>query len=297
MDGRTADLPFTSWRRVPGREVRPLLAAAMAVHRRPWPSGTLAALLAARRPRPISSWTNVLGQSLLDGPARRRTASRMQPTAGGRRRGRPPALLSLSPVLTTAVLSVLSPAAAAMPPARSGHPAAASTSSRSRWGRRQRRLRKARPPRRHCHHPDRRPVGQPRAGRHRISRRRLVRACPAEDPGDRFPGDLRAGQPLPGPRQPLFQPRSSPRSSLTSRWAAASRRCNSPVSEAIGHLLAPTRNSTRSPAVMAGQPASSQLSKSLKKSYTHPICPAGSQPHASSIAATRPDCAAVTSSS
>lgn len=90
---------------------------------------------------------------------------------------------------------------------------------------------------------------------------------------------------------------SSPRSSSTSRWAAASRRCNSPVSEALGHLLAPTRNSTRCPAVTAGQPASSQLSMSLKKSYTHPICPAGSQPHASSIAATRPDCAAVTSSS
>jgi hypothetical protein len=34
---------------------------------------------------------------------------------------------------------------------------------------------------------------------------------------------------------------SSPRSSSTSRWAAASRRCNSPVSEAIGHLLAPIR--------------------------------------------------------
>ena len=74
-------------------------------------------------------------------------------------------------------------------------------------GRRQHRLRKARPPRRHRHHPDRRPVGQLRAGRHRISRRRLVRACPAEDPGDRFPGDLQPGQPLPGPRQPLFQPR------------------------------------------------------------------------------------------
>jgi hypothetical protein len=67
---------------------------------------------------------------------------------------------------------------------------------------------------------------------------------------------------------------SSPRSSSTSRWAAASRRCNYPVSEAIGHLLVPTRNSRRCPAVMAGQPASSQLSKSLKKSYTHPHLPA-----------------------
>jgi hypothetical protein len=46
-----------------------------------------------------------------------------------------------------------------------------------------------------------------------------------------------------------------------------------PVSEAIGHLLAPTRNSRRCPAVMAGQPASSQPSKSLKKSYTHPHLP------------------------
>src|SRR6202012_4458610 len=58
--------------------------------------------------------------------------------------------------------------------------------------------------------------------------------------------------------------------SSTWRCAAASRRCNSPVSEAIGRLLAPTRNGRRCPAVMVGQRASSQLSTSPEKSYPHP---------------------------
>jgi hypothetical protein len=80
-------------------------------------------------------------------------------------------------------------------------------------GGRQHRLGKARPPRRHRHHPDRRAAGQPRTDRCRTSRCRLrfpprpARAHPAEDLRDRFPGDLQPGQPLLGPRQPLAQPR------------------------------------------------------------------------------------------
>jgi hypothetical protein len=69
-------------------------------------------------------------------------------------------------------------------------------------GGRQHRQGKARPPRRHRHHPDR------RAGRRVcFPSRRLVRPRPAEDLRDRFPGDLQPGQPLLSPRKPIVQPR------------------------------------------------------------------------------------------
>ncbi len=59
----------------------------------------------------------------------------------------------------------------------------------------------------------------------------------------------------------------SPRSSSASWRAAASRRYNSSISEAIGYLVAPTRNRKRQPAPIPGQPESSQPSESLQKGY------------------------------
>jgi len=52
---RTAGLPFTSWRSPAGWRVCALLVAAFAVHLGLLSSGALAALLAARRPRRMSS--------------------------------------------------------------------------------------------------------------------------------------------------------------------------------------------------------------------------------------------------
>ena len=54
-------------------------------------------------------------------------------------------------------------------------------------------------------------------------RRRFVRARPAEDLRDRFPGDLQPGQPLLGPASRSLNRAISPRSSSTSRRTAASR--------------------------------------------------------------------------
>jgi hypothetical protein len=76
-----AGLSFTSWRSGAGWAALALLAAAVAVHLRPLPSGVLAALLAVRHcaalaarigaVRTGSSWTNAPDRSASDGTARR----------------------------------------------------------------------------------------------------------------------------------------------------------------------------------------------------------------------------------
>jgi hypothetical protein len=73
---------------------------------------------------------------------------------------------------------------------------------------------------------------------------------------DHASGADAAGTSSPPPRTSRSVNRAiSPRSSSVSWQAAASRRCNSPVSEPIGHLLAPIRNGRRRTALMVTAPA------------------------------------------
>jgi hypothetical protein len=76
---RAPDLRFTSFRTATGRGTCALLVVAVAVHLRPPSSGALAALLAATRPRRISS----SGHGC---PYRFKLDQRRWPVSSGRRR-------------------------------------------------------------------------------------------------------------------------------------------------------------------------------------------------------------------
>jgi hypothetical protein len=114
-----------------------------------------------------------------------------------------------------------------------------------------------RPPRRHRHRPDRRPAGQPRVGRHRISRgRQLARAGFTEDLGDRLPGDLQPGQRLPARASRSLNRAISLRSSSASRRAAVSHGRHLPVVDTWAGKTQPGEaNPAWIPLVPSGRPA------------------------------------------